>query len=105
VENIDSNMGSIVDLYKVNITGNVYINSNSTMFANESSFSNSAFLYTNDGGMSSLFGGTSIDEGQTACYYGSLDIENVDVNAFENGCLNSGGYQEMVEAFKNNRSN
>jgi hypothetical protein len=105
VENIDSNMGSIVDIYKANITGNVYINSNSTMFANESTFGSNAFLHINDGGVSSLFSGTTIDEEQTSCYFGSLDIENVDVNAFDNGCLNTGGYQEMVDVFKNSRNN
>ncbi|AFV87031.1 hypothetical protein [Alteromonas mediterranea] len=105
VANIETSLGSTVDLYQTAISGAVNVYTNSTFFANESTFSENGFLTTNDGGYSALFGGTSIVEAQTACHFGTLDVEGVDVNAFNNGCLNTGGYQEMIDNFKNTRNN
>lgn len=105
VTNIDLNLGSTVDLYETTVLGTVNIYANSTFFASESTFGDNAFLNTTDGGQAQLFGSTTIAESQTSCYFGRLEIENVDVNAFNNGCLNSGGYQEMIDAFKSARGN
>jgi len=105
VANVEVNMGSTLDLYQVGISGNVNIYSQSSFVANESSFSDSAFLHTADGGLSALIGGTSISESQTSCHFGTLEIDGIDVNAFNNGCLNAGGYQQMIDAFKSARGN
>lgn len=102
---LEVNLGSTADLYQVSISGNVNVYTNSSLSVNDSTFSNTAHLNTVDSAHSLLFGGTTIAESQTSCHMGRLEIEGVDVNAFNNGCLNSGGYQEMIDVFKSSRGN
>lgn len=105
VANIETSLGSTVDLYQTAISGRVDVYANSTFSANESTFGESSFLHTADGGHSALLGGSIINESQSSCYGGTLEVEGVDVNAFNNGCLNTGGYQEMIDFFKSARNN
>ena len=105
ISTLNINTGSVVDSYQVNFTGKIAAYTNATLFLNEASFSETTYIETADGAHVTLFEGTTIPSDRVSCHASTLTIDGVDVNSFENGCLNSDGYQEMINHFKSTRNN
>ena len=92
-------------VYQENLTLVTPLYENASSYINETIFEEGSFLNITANAQVNIFGNSTISEGQISCFGGYVNIENVDVSDFNNGCLDALGVQEMINAFKQSRAN
>mgnify|MGYP003662701008 FL=1 len=105
INELEANKGAFVEFGNVTVQGNVRMYENASSYINETIFEEGSFLNITANAQVNIFGNSTISEGQISCFGGYVNIENVDVSDFNNGCLDALGVQEMINAFKQSRAN